>query len=56
MSTSDQHLVQWLPSRGHLLGGGSPGRLLCSCGWEHPAIDARTAAKLAKLHHEGQLR
>lgn len=56
MSAGDQHLVQWLPSTRNLLGGGSPGRLVCSCGWEHSAIDAKTAAKLAKLHHKGQLR
>lgn len=51
-----QHLVQYLPSRRGLLGGGDSGYVVCTCGWQHQAVDNRTARKLTKAHIDGELR
>lgn len=52
----NQHLIQYVPSRRSFLGGGTPGHLICTCGWTHTAVDNRTARKLTKAHIDGELR
>lgn len=53
---SNQHFIQYVPSRRSFLGGGTPGYIICSCGWTHTAVDNRTARKLTALHIDGELR
>lgn len=50
-----KHMVDYIPTRRALLGGGNCGQVVCSCGWNHPALAPAVASKLIRLHLEGEL-